>query len=409
MQIDPIVDQIAVTRHARLVDLLACPLCAGSLTRARDTVRSGAVVDADLYCADCGQVGAIRSYKPTFHTGELGDGWLPGGFAEAPVDLAGVTRFGDWSPQPVGLLGSGIGACLTGETTAAGIACSLGTHDWGAAGLVSCGAVEERRELYSADPGSARVVVHRPDELGTVRRWSCLIGAGVATAEHRERSQALVRRIAELVPADQAPPLQFVPSNRGNPYPPRLDALLAEAPPDAVVLDLGGGDRCHPDPRVLNFEYMRFDNADFFGDGLHLPVASDSVDLIMSQAVLEHVPDPAAAVAEMRRVLRPGGRVYAEFAFMQPLHAVPYHFFNITPHGSALLFEAWDVVDTGVFGGLATTLRWMFDLLGADDKLGRERTSAVLDALGDLDRQLSARELEHVASAVYVEARKPLG
>lgn len=42
-------------------------------------------------------------------------------------------------------------------------------------------------------------------------------------------------------------------------------------------------------------------------DGGHLPLADASVDLILSDFVLEHVSDPPAFVAEIHRVLKPGG------------------------------------------------------------------------------------------------------
>jgi SAM-dependent methyltransferase len=45
-----------------------------------------------------------------------------------------------------------------------------------------------------------------------------------------------------------------------------------------------------------------------------IPVASGSVDLIISRSVLEHVTDPAKVYAEMHRLLRPGGR----FIFLTP-------------------------------------------------------------------------------------------
>jgi ubiquinone/menaquinone biosynthesis C-methylase UbiE len=53
----------------------------------------------------------------------------------------------------------------------------------------------------------------------------------------------------------------------------------------------------------LGLERLRFE----VGDGALLPFASASLDLAMCQTVLTHVPDPAAVVAEMARVLRPGG------------------------------------------------------------------------------------------------------
>lgn len=43
--------------------------------------------------------------------------------------------------------------------------------------------------------------------------------------------------------------------------------------------------------------------------GEHLPVAAASFDLILSHEVLEHVADDRRALAEMSRVLRPGGRI----------------------------------------------------------------------------------------------------
>ena len=39
----------------------------------------------------------------------------------------------------------------------------------------------------------------------------------------------------------------------------------------------------------------------------HLPVPDASVDVVLGHAVLHHLPDPARGLAEMRRVLRPGG------------------------------------------------------------------------------------------------------
>lgn len=43
------------------------------------------------------------------------------------------------------------------------------------------------------------------------------------------------------------------------------------------------------------------------GDGSSLPVATDSMDLVVCTDVLVHVPDPRAVVLEIGRVLRPGG------------------------------------------------------------------------------------------------------
>jgi SAM-dependent methyltransferase len=56
------------------------------------------------------------------------------------------------------------------------------------------------------------------------------------------------------------------------------------------------------DGTVARFEVVR-------GDLLHLPFPDASVDRVMASEVLEHIPDDVAAMAEIFRVLKPGGRV----------------------------------------------------------------------------------------------------
>jgi ubiquinone/menaquinone biosynthesis C-methylase UbiE len=57
-------------------------------------------------------------------------------------------------------------------------------------------------------------------------------------------------------------------------------------------------------------------------DATALPVAAASVDLVVTRGVLHHLPDVAAALAEWRRVLRPGGAVVV---VSEPTPAVERH------------------------------------------------------------------------------------
>ena len=58
-----------------------------------------------------------------------------------------------------------------------------------------------------------------------------------------------------------------------------------------------------------NARKLGFDNVEFrLGEIERLPVESGAVDAIISNCVLNLLPDKAPAFAEMFRVLRPGGR-----------------------------------------------------------------------------------------------------
>ena len=57
-----------------------------------------------------------------------------------------------------------------------------------------------------------------------------------------------------------------------------------------------------------NTEQSGFDNVEFrLGEIEHLPVLSDSIDVVISNCVLNLVPDKQRAFAEVFRVLKPGG------------------------------------------------------------------------------------------------------
>jgi arsenite methyltransferase len=57
-----------------------------------------------------------------------------------------------------------------------------------------------------------------------------------------------------------------------------------------------------------NSQKLGYDNVEFrLGEIEHLPVENDSVDVVISNCVLNLVPDKRAAFAEVHRVLKPGG------------------------------------------------------------------------------------------------------
>lgn len=138
-----------------------------------------------------------------------------------------------------------------------------------------------------------------------------------------------------------------------------LQELLARSP--GPILDAGAGLR--PDYRddVVNLEILPYPTTDVISSAESLPFADATFDLVISVAVLEHVRDPFAAARELERVLRPGGRVFAAVPFLQPYHAYPNHYYNMTAGGLKNLFGNCEVEQLGVpaSGRPIFLLSWM--------------------------------------------------
>ncbi len=117
-----------------------------------------------------------------------------------------------------------------------------------------------------------------------------------------------------------------------------------------LVLNLGSGPRrIHGD--FINLDVIPFPEVDIIADVSELPFADGTFDAVVSESLLEHVPDPQKVVSEMRRVLRPEGILYASIPFLTPFHASPDDFNRWTKNGLHHLFSGFKLVEEGVDGG----------------------------------------------------------
>lgn len=156
--------------------------------------------------------------------------------------------------------------------------------------------------------------------------------------------------------------------------------------------------------RIIAFDIYSSANTDFVADAHAIPLQDNSVDAVWIQAVLEHVLTPATVVDEIWRVLKPGGIVYAETPFLQPVHEEAYDFTRFTENGHRWLFRRFETIDSGVVRGPGTvlfqTLRYA---LGA--AFGNRRLGALFAApffwLRILDRVADRAHASDAASGVY--------
>jgi SAM-dependent methyltransferase len=131
----------------------------------------------------------------------------------------------------------------------------------------------------------------------------------------------------------------------------RREMARADAP--ATVLDLGCGDAASarvfrgvkPDVRWLGLDVAGSrlaravrDEVVVLYDGEHIPLATGSIPLVYSRQVLEHVRHPEPVLAEVARILIPGGVFIGSTSHLEPYHA--YSLWNYTPYGFKVLVEA---------------------------------------------------------------------
>ena len=186
---------------------------------------------------------------------------------------------------------------------------------------------------------------------------------------------------------------------------------------DGLCLAIGGGpSRSHP--RAVNVNISNFVNVDVVADAHHLPYVDNSVDSIICEDVLEHIQDPSRAVAEMFRVLKPGGMLYSSTPFLIPYHGYPCHFQNFTMQGHATIYETsgFKVVDKGPCLGPFTTILsyigFLFSIylpktLGLRKIICRSWT-LLSSLVKPLDRLFLAHpQAWQVSLSTFVLARKP--
>ncbi len=149
-----------------------------------------------------------------------------------------------------------------------------------------------------------------------------------------------------------------------------IERLLSLLPgEDPLVLVIGGGTEgngvgalyTQDRARVLAFDIYASELTQFIADAHRVPLTDGCVDAVVIQAVLEHVLDPSRVVAEIHRVIKRQGLVYAETPFLQQVHAGPYDFTRYTSGGHRYLFRHFEEIGAGVVAGPATALVWSIE------------------------------------------------
>lgn len=122
-----------------------------------------------------------------------------------------------------------------------------------------------------------------------------------------------------------------------------------------IILNLGSGTSDFGE-NIINVDIAPFSGVRVVADTRELPFREETADMIISESMLEHVPFPERAIAEMRRVLKPGGFVYIEMPFLHPFHGSPSDYTRFTLEGLRERFSGFRVLDAGTRAGPITAL-----------------------------------------------------
>lgn len=129
------------------------------------------------------------------------------------------------------------------------------------------------------------------------------------------------------------------------------DAIRRVAPAiTGRVLDFGCGSKPYEDAFINASEYVGVDLAvsghkhydskvDVYYDGRTLPFDDASFDAVVAFEVFEHLFNLEEMLNEIRRVIRPGGKLFFTVPFVWDEHEVPYDFGRYTSFGICAVLE----------------------------------------------------------------------
>ncbi len=184
---------------------------------------------------------------------------------------------------------------------------------------------------------------------------------------------------------------------------------------DRIIIDIGSGTK-NVENDIITLDHYPYEGVDVVADATHLPFIDASIDMVISVSLLEHISEPEKAIAEMVRVLKPGGYFYCAVPFMYPFHSAPSDYSRFTLKWFHHRLTGFTVVRSGVDAGPVTALTiflsYFFGIVFSFGSrvwysLLRDLFMAIFVPLRLLDLLISRLSFaEDSAASIYIFARK---
>lgn len=125
----------------------------------------------------------------------------------------------------------------------------------------------------------------------------------------------------------------------------KIDNFLSKYATEEKILDIGSGGSSYNIffPNRFTFDIDPERKPEVIGDIHKMPFQDNEFKAILCTEVLEHLYDPKKAIEEMKRILKPGGKLILTTRFMFPIHDAPIDYFRYTEFGLKELFKDWEI------------------------------------------------------------------
>jgi len=125
----------------------------------------------------------------------------------------------------------------------------------------------------------------------------------------------------------------------------RLESFLSLHASTGLTLEIGAEASTCKNwfPRRIAINIKLNANIDVQADAYRLPFRDNAFDIALCTEVLEHTHSPALVLREVRRVLKPGGKLLLTTPFAFPIHDVPMDYYRFTRFGLVHLLSDWKI------------------------------------------------------------------
>lgn len=128
--------------------------------------------------------------------------------------------------------------------------------------------------------------------------------------------------------------------------------------PYQIALDYGAGNSPYrplfdcEQYLTADVEQNEHNSIDYIINGSLVDLDSESVDLIVCSDVLEHIFKFDNTIAEIYRLLKPGGELFISFPFINREHETPYDFFRYTTFSITKILQPFEIQKLEKVGNL---------------------------------------------------------